>query len=80
MSTTYSVESLLFSWMTGNSDMHYKNFSLIDTGSGEYTLSPAYDLFAVLIADPADTEEMAMRLVSSIAYLFSILILVENLP
>ena len=80
MSTTYSVESLLFSWMTGNSDMHYKNFWLIDTGSGEYTLSPAYDLLAVLIADPADTEEMAMRLVSSIAYLFSILILVENLP
>ena len=53
-------EVVLFSWMTGNSDMHCKNFSLIDTGSGEYVLSPAYDLLAVLLADPKDTDEMAM--------------------
>ena len=53
-------EIVLFSWITGNSDMHCKNFSLLDTGGGEYTLSPAYDLLAVLLADPADTEEMAM--------------------
>ena len=53
-------EVVLFSWMTGNSDMHCKNFSLIDTGGGEYLLSPAYDLLAVLLADPADTDEMAM--------------------
>ena len=53
-------EVVLFSWMTGNSDMHCKNFSLIDSGNGEYVLSPAYDLLAVLLADPADTEEMAM--------------------
>ena len=53
-------EVVLFSWMTGNSDMHCKNFSLIDTGGGEYVLAPAYDLLAVLLADPQDTEEMAM--------------------
>lgn len=53
-------ELVLFSWMTGNSDMHCKNFSLIDAGNGEYVLSPAYDLLAVLLADPDDTEEMAM--------------------
>jgi serine/threonine-protein kinase HipA len=53
-------EVVLFSWMTGNSDMHCKNFSLIDIGQGEYVLSPAYDLLAVLLADSADTEEMAM--------------------
>jgi serine/threonine-protein kinase HipA len=53
-------EIVLFSWMTGNSDMHCKNFSLIDMGKGEYVLSPAYDLLAVLLVDPADTEEMAM--------------------
>ena len=40
--------------------MHCKNFSLIDTGNGEYALSPAYDLLAVLLADPEDNEEMAM--------------------
>ena len=53
-------EVVLFSWITGNSDMHCKNFSLLDSGGGEYTLSPAYDLLAVLLADPQDTEEMAM--------------------
>lgn len=53
-------EIVLFSWMTGNSDMHCKNFSLIDMGNCEYVLSPAYDLLAVLLVDPADTEEMAM--------------------
>lgn len=53
-------EVVLFSWITGNSDMHCKNFSLVDTGNGEYALAPAYDLLAVVLADPADTEEMAM--------------------
>ena len=53
-------EVVLFSWMTGNSDMHCKNFSLVDTGNGEYALAPAYDLLAVLLADPNDSEEMAM--------------------
>lgn len=53
-------EVVLFSWITGNSDMHCKNFSLLDSGNGEYTLAPAYDLLAVLLADPADTEELAM--------------------
>jgi len=53
-------EVVLFSWITGNSDMHCKNFSLVDTGNGEYVLAPAYDLLAVLLADPEDTEEMAM--------------------
>ena len=53
-------EVVLFSWITGNSDMHCKNFSLMDTGNGDYALAPAYDLLAVLLADPKDTEEMAM--------------------
>lgn len=52
-------ELVLFSWITGNSDMHCKNFSLLDEGEG-YQLSPAYDLLAVLLADPNDTDELAM--------------------
>lgn len=55
-------EVVLFSWISGNSDMHCKNFSLIDSGNREYVLAPAYDLLAVLLADPSDTEEMAMTL------------------
>ena len=54
-------EIVLFSWITGNSDMHCKNFSLLDEGNG-YILSPAYDLLAVLLADPKDTDELAMPL------------------
>lgn len=53
-------EVVLFCWITGNSDMHCKNFSLLDTGNREYMLAPAYDLLAVLLADREDTEEMAM--------------------
>lgn len=52
-------ELVLFSWITGNSDMHCKNFSLLDEGEG-YLLSPAYDLLSVLLADPHDTDELAM--------------------
>ena len=53
-------EIVLFSWITGNSDMHCKDFSLMGAGNGEYVLAPGYDLLAVQLADPADTEEMAM--------------------
>lgn len=55
---------LAFSYLTGNSDMHLKNFSLLETaeGSGQYVLSPAYDLLPVNIILPADTEELALTL------------------
>ncbi len=53
---------LVFSFIAGNSDMHMKNFSLIETGegSGEYILSPAYDLLPVNANMPADTEQFAL--------------------
>lgn len=55
-------ELLLFCWLTGNNDMHLKNFSLLDNGRGGYGLSPAYDLLNVAIANPKDTEELALTL------------------
>ena len=53
---------IAFSFVTGNSDMHLKNFSLIETyeESGEYELSPAYDLLPVNVIMPEDTEQLAM--------------------
>lgn len=53
---------LVFSFIVGNSDMHLKNFSLIETaeGSGEYVLSPAYDLLPVNANMPADKEQFAL--------------------
>ena len=55
---------LVFSFVVGNSDMHLKNFSLIETGegSGKYILSPAYDLLPVNVIMPEDTEQFALAM------------------
>lgn len=55
-------EIVIFSWITGNSDMHCKNFSLLDKEGIGYTLSPAYDLLAVALTGIADKDELAMPL------------------
>jgi serine/threonine-protein kinase HipA len=55
-------EQLLFSFLTGNADMHLKNFSLIkQTGIG-YKLSPAYDMVATALVNPKDDEDLALTL------------------
>lgn len=54
-------EITLFSFITGNNDMHLKNFSMIKTRSG-WILSPAYDLLNARIANPEDKEELALTL------------------
>ena len=55
---------LLICFLTGNSDMHLKNFSLIERtpGGRDYVLSPAYDLLPVNVIMPEDTEEVALTL------------------
>ncbi len=54
-------ELTLFSFLTGNNDMHLKNFSMIEGPSG-WVLSRAYDLLNVAIVFPEDTEELALTL------------------
>ena len=54
-------ELTIFSYLTGNNDMHLKNFSMIKTSYG-WALSPAYDLLNVKIVNPEDTEELALTL------------------
>ena len=54
-------ETLIFSWLTGNNDMHLKNFSLLSS-NGRQELSPAYDLVNAAIANPKDKEELALTL------------------
>ncbi len=54
-------EVVVFSWITGNSDMHLKNFSLYKTPMG-FCLTPAYDLLSTLIVMPEDREELALTL------------------
>ena len=55
---------LVFSFLVGNSDMHLKNFSLIETkpASDNYVLSPAYDLVPVNVILPEDKEEFALAM------------------
>ena len=46
----YKIESpklfrlILFNYLFSNGDAHFKNFSLLETPMGDYTLGPAYDL------------------------------------
>jgi len=54
-------ELVLFSFLTGNNDMHLKNFSLVHGDTGPY-LSPAYDLLNINLVFPQDKEEMALTL------------------
>lgn len=55
-------ELVLFCYLTGNADMHLKNFALVENALGEFELSPAYDLLntALVIAD--DKEETALTI------------------
>lgn len=55
-------ELVLFSFLTGNADMHLKNFSLINQQGIGPVLSPAYDLVATTLVNPADKEDMALTL------------------
>jgi serine/threonine-protein kinase HipA len=57
----YFLELGIFSFLTGNNDMHLKNFSMIYSND-TWTLSPAYDLLNVAIVNPDDTEELALTL------------------
>lgn len=55
---------LVFCFIVGNSDMHLKNFSLIEDnpGSRSFGLSAAYDLLPVNVVMPEDKEQFALTL------------------
>ena len=55
-------EVILFSWITGNNDMHLKNFSLFEPHDGNIRLTPAYDMLNAVILNPKDDEELALTL------------------
>ena len=55
-------EQVLFSFFTGNADMHLKNFSLLEKEGLGMSLCPAYDLVPTALVNPADTEELALTL------------------
>lgn len=55
-------EQVLFSFLTGNADMHLKNFSLIKQPGIGYVLAPAYDMVSTALVNPADDEDLALTL------------------
>lgn len=50
----------LFCFLTGNADMHLKNFSLIEKDGGDIVFSPAYDLLSTALMPIDDREELAL--------------------
>lgn len=61
LALTNYMQLLLFCFVTGNNDMHLKNFSLYRPANA-YQLTPAYNLLNIAIANPKDKEELALTL------------------
>lgn len=59
---TNFFELTVFCFLTGNNDMHLKNFSMINRKDNAWDLAPAYDLLNVTIVNPDDKEELALTL------------------
>ena len=57
---SYLFELTVFSFLTGNNDMHLKNFSMLRQPGGTWDMAPAYDLLNVSIVNPDDEEELAL--------------------
>jgi serine/threonine-protein kinase HipA len=53
-------KQLVFSWLIGNGDAHAKNFSILESPSGEWMISPAYDLLCT--AYYQNDKEMALSI------------------
>jgi len=47
---------VVFNYLFSNGDAHLKNFSLIQTDMGDYTLSPAYDLMCTVLHTPLESD------------------------
>lgn len=62
LETLRLFELVLFCYLTGNADMHLKNFALLENALGEFELSPAYDLLSTALVIPDDKEESALTI------------------
>ncbi|WP_281631468.1 HipA domain-containing protein [Flavobacterium luteolum] len=53
-------EIIVFSFVTGNADMHLKNFSMLEQEDGLFTISPAYDLVSTYLVIPNENEQLSL--------------------
>lgn len=58
----YYFQLVLFSFITGNADMHLKNFSMLEQADGGFVISPAYDLVSTQLVIKDEKEQMALNL------------------
>lgn len=55
-------ELIVFSFITGNADMHLKNFSMLEKEDSIFYLSPAYDLVSTLVVIKNEPEQMSLTI------------------
>ncbi len=55
-------ELVVFSFVTGNADMHLKNFSMLEKDDATFCLSPAYDLVSTRLVIKNENEQMALTI------------------
>jgi len=53
---------VLFCFITGNADMHLKNFSMLERKDGAFCLSPAYDLVSTYLVIKNEPEQMSLSI------------------
>lgn len=53
---------VLFNYIFSNGDAHVKNFSVIQIETGDYVLTPAYDLLCTRIHSPSESDMALMLL------------------
>jgi serine/threonine-protein kinase HipA len=62
LDTVAFLELAVFCFLTGNADMHLKNFSLLTGRDGRVRLAPAYDLVPTALLLAGDAEESALTI------------------
>ncbi len=62
LDTLHFFELVVFSFITGNADMHLKNFSMMEKSPGLFNLSPAYDLVSTILVIKNEPEQMSLTL------------------
>lgn len=62
LDSLHYFQLVLFSFISGNADMHLKNFSMIEKKDGTFCLSPAYDLVSTHLVIKGETEQMSLNL------------------
>ena len=62
LDTLHYFELVVFCFISGNADMHLKNFSMLEKIEGHFSLGPAYDLVSTMLVIKNEPEQMSLTL------------------